>query len=207
MGLDITHIKLIEQKSDASTLILKGELEHCLMDYDLKDISFTQQEVEGIWEPIVIFTSSKEMDLLQPTMNELSDGYCLYELFLHLEMDNLDALISAFEQRKGLDKLIKKDNFVEYEEDGQLVSYVSVSYEGVLMKEVVYGIEQGYQRKGMKRAFYEYFKNDMYYMKKEYFEKLLEFRDEDSHTYHEKNIEANFLANFESGKSILSVSW
>lgn len=207
MGLDITHMKITTSPTSSSIFILKDELTHSLVDSDVNSIPFQTKVVHGTWEYIAIFENEADLILAQSEINSFSDGYCLYHLFLTQGTADLKEQIKALEDKMQLNQLIKKEEPTTVHINGKSVSFLSISYEGMLEKEGVFVKEAGYQRKGMANGFSNFYQNDSYYQQKENFEKLLEFRTSESQALDAQNIETNFIENYEAGKSLLGISW
>jgi hypothetical protein len=77
-------------------------------------------------------------------------------------------------------------------------------------EQVIYFIALGYQNKGMKKEFYELYKNDTFYYKLEDVENAYQYLTTDMQNKVknlQKNFRENFINNFTAGRSILAVSW
>lgn len=77
-------------------------------------------------------------------------------------------------------------------------------------EQVIYFRAIGFQNKGMKKEFYEVYKNDTIYFKLDDVEKAYEYLTTDMQNKVknlQKNFRENFIQNFTAGKSIVLVSW
>ncbi|HJU40742.1 MAG TPA: hypothetical protein VJ724_14325 [Tahibacter sp.] len=84
---------------------------------------------------------------------------------------------------------------------------VCVEYWGDVPVRGIFSVEAGYQRKGMDDAFYEYFagRGD-FFVREEDFMVLEGFLDPDCRDELLPNLRANFIDNYERGRSFLFVS-
>jgi hypothetical protein len=77
-------------------------------------------------------------------------------------------------------------------------------------EQVIYFRPMGFQNKGMRKEFYEVYKNDTIYYKLEDVIKAYEYLTTDMQNKVknlQKNYRENFINNFEEGVSIVLVSW
>lgn len=81
-------------------------------------------------------------------------------------------------------------------------------YHGMVVERGIFAVEVGYQRKGMTHAFYEYFdgKGRAIFVCEEEFKSLEGFLCEEMRDEPLPNLRANFIDNYERGRSFLYVS-
>ena len=209
MGLDITHWKLLSEKTDSSQMFLKEEIELGIKDINrLSEEVYKNSLVDGFWEFIAVFDNDQDLRLSRAELEELNDGYRHFKLVVSRTDELFEEKINKFEIDNGISSFNKKQDNIEIElKDCRKIQFTSICYEGKLNRKVAYFREAGYQRKGMGNGFSEYFKNDSFYCEKKNFKKLLDFSSPGNHMYEEGNIENNFIQNYTQGESILMISW
>ena len=209
MGLDITHWKLLSEKTDSSQMFLKEEIELGIRDINrLSEDVYTNSLVDGFWEFIAVFDNDRDLQLSKTKLKELNDGYRHFKLVISKTDELFKEKIKKFEIYNGINDFNKNQVNIEIElNDTSKIQFTSICYEGKLNRKVAYFQEVGYQRKGMGNGFSEYFKNDSFYSEQKNFKKLLDFNSPKNHMYEEGNIENNFIQNYTTGESILMISW
>jgi hypothetical protein len=110
--------------------------------------------------------------------------------------ENLEAI--SIDKLKHIDGFLNKyKSFIcanEYDENEQVIYFIAI----------------GFQSKGMKKEFYEVYKNDTIYYKAEDIENAYQYltTDMDNKLKNlQKNYRENFKSNFVGGRSILYVRW
>jgi hypothetical protein len=205
MGLDIYHYKFT--KSESKGYIICRELsKEMVSTYGFSKYMATK-EVESIFSIAAIFKSDLDLRKAQSLLVNSNSEYDYYKLICSGTLEQNINKIVNLESQLGLNAE-KRELYEETIKVGDKeITYIDISYDCKLEQAVYYVEECGYQRKGMGLGFYEYYKNDSYYADEGSFRKLLTFCDPDNHMYNPKNIEENFIHNYESGRSIFLLSW
>ncbi len=116
---------------------------------------------------------------------------------------------SKYDARENLEAIaIDKLKFI----DGFVAKYKSLicSNKYDENEQVIYFRAIGFQSKGMKKEFYEVYKNNTIYYKFEDVENAYDFLTTDMNNKLknlQKNFRENFIQNFKAGSSIILVSW
>ena len=204
MGLDIYHNKAVLTENPSTELIylsqLSGEKEslRAFVKQDIRKENFSLAAV---------FSCQSDLETASPILKASKDTYDFFQLFGLKDDELFNSKLKHLENIYALeaDSCEILDDYLDF--GTQRIYFDVVNYHCSIKREVLYSINAGHQRKGMKAAFFEFFENDSFYTGKEYFYKLEEFLDSDSHMFDYENFLNSFLNNYEEGRSFLSISW
>ncbi|GAL86140.1 hypothetical protein MYP_3369 [Sporocytophaga myxococcoides] len=211
MGLDITHYKatLIKPQTTDPTSVL-SETRESYNDFNVPFQHFKQyiQEIDcpNILDTVIIAKQENHLDEAKEFLKNYN-----YTFFLKTNDEELNNLLTKHEIENGLIGLHK------HMHDQVLgARWIVLYYYEILKKEGFYYEEVGYQRKGMSSKFWDRFSSeDIYnFALKEDFEYAYSCVDycwsidtREIVKQRKEDFKNNFIDNFESGASFLSLSY
>jgi len=140
MGLDITHWKLLPEKTYSSEMFLKEEIELGMNDINnLNNEAFKDVLVNGMWEFVAVFDNVEDLELAKYEVSSLNDGYRNIKLLLSKTGELYHEKISHFEIENGIKEFDITQDTIEIDlEDGRKIQFESICYEGKLSCKVAY---------------------------------------------------------------------
>ncbi len=212
MGLDISHLQLSLTPNENNDFLNIDDWDaDCNVPLENYSKYITTIDDLEFNKTLAIFKNEADFEMLKKANRYEDLGYL--KVFIGEQTDHLRYDVSKYATKHKLDKLEKIVLITEQEG----IKYHTISFgEAIKVQGVYYKDDVGYQRKGMSNLFYDHFKKNMLWGRKEDFELAYTCVADEWYLKHwgaanvaemRANFKENFVDKFEFGKSLLCVSF